>query len=142
MKVIRYDSDRGRGSNQTDGTLVAVGVTAIGYSLDQLIAVHALSAPSWLLCAVIGLVASVTFSRAAVAERVAAGLIFASILVESVVVGTNLDALGLLAPSHYYDPTSVLLDGENALGQVVTLLVGVVGTVAVAVVVFQHRDIT
>jgi ABC-type transport system involved in multi-copper enzyme maturation, permease component len=94
--------------------VVVVGGELIGESVAvaDLLAVHVLSIPYLFACASIGLVASVVADRADIARRVALGVVFGLYLVESLVVGTDYEAAGVVAPSRHYDPAAILIDSN------------------------------
>lgn len=94
--------------------VVIVGARLIDepISAADIVAVHLLSVPYLFACAGIGIVASVTFDRASVAQRVALGVTFALFLIESVLTGTQYKLIGAIAPMRYFDPNAVLLDGS------------------------------
>jgi ABC-2 type transport system permease protein len=123
--------------------VVYAGVAAIGESIavSDLLVVHLLSVPYLLAVAAIGLLASVVFDRASLAQRAGAGAVFGLFLVDSLVAGTGVAWLGALSPSRYYDPTAVLVRSEYdvAGGLVLLAFAGVV--VLVARALFRRRDI-
>ncbi|WP_090619869.1 ABC transporter permease subunit [Natrinema salaciae] len=94
--------------------VVVVGARLIDEPLAvaDVLAVHLLSIPYLFACAGIGLLASVVFDRAAIAQRVALGVTFALFLSESLLTGTDAGAIGVIAPMRYYDPNAVLLEGS------------------------------
>lgn len=122
---------------------VFTGLALIGESISvaDLLAVHLLSVPYLLANGSIGLLASVIFDRAAVAQRVAAGVAFGLFLVESVFVGTDYERVGAVAPSRYYDPTAILVHGEYDLTGAALLLVATVVLVAVSAAWFTRTDV-
>jgi len=123
--------------------VVLVSADLIGESLAvvDVVALHLLSIPYLFACAGIGLLASVLFDRASIAQRVALGVTFGIYLVESLLGGTDYEVVGVLAPMRYFDPNEVLLDGTYDLVGGAVLL----GMTAVLVVVsqawFVRRDI-
>lgn len=123
--------------------VVFVGTLAIGeeISMVDVLAAHALSVPYLLACAGIGIVASVVFDRASLAQRVAVGIVFALFLVDAVVAGTALEALGYLAPMHYYDPAAILVDGSYDLQGAGILLGATAVLVLVSRELFRRKDI-
>jgi ABC-2 type transport system permease protein len=110
-------------------------------SAADLAMVHALSVPYLLAAAAIGLLASVVFDRASIAQRVAAGGFFGLFLLDSVTAGTDGDWLGALSPSRYYDPTAVLVQGEYDLAGAGVLLAAAVVLVAASRAYFARKDI-
>lgn len=130
--------------NVVVGGVIYVLVSLIGESIDftHLILAHVLSVPYLLVCVGIGLVFSVFVSRAAVAERAAIGVIFVLFLVESVVGGADeYDWIQYLSPTHYYEPTPILIDGSYELIDSGILLVAFVGLLLLSQILFYRRDI-
>lgn len=123
--------------------LIVVGARLVGESpsVADVFAVHLLSVPYLFACAGIGLLCSVVFDRAAVAERVALGVTFALYLVESVLDGTDYEAVGAVAPMRYYDPNEVLLEGTYDLVAAGVLVAATVALVAVSAAWFERTDI-
>lgn len=123
--------------------VVLVSADLIGESLSvvDVVALHLLSIPYLFACAGIGLLASVVFDRASIAQRVALGVTFGIYLIESLLRGTDYEILGSLAPMRYFDPNEVLLDGTYDLVGAAVLL----GITAVLLVVsqmwFVRRDL-
>jgi len=126
------------------GGAVYVFVSAIGESIDPvyLALAHVLSIPYLLVCAGIGAVFSVAVSRAAVAERAAVGVVFVLFLVESVVGGADeYDWIQYVSPTHYYEPTLILIDGTYELVDSGILLVAFFGLLLLGQMLFHRRDI-
>lgn len=110
-------------------------------SAVDVVALHLLSVPYLFACAGIGLLASVLFDRASVAQRVALGVTFGIYLVESLLRGTDYETLGSLAPMRYFDPNEVLLDGAYDLVGAAVLLGMTAVLLIVSQVWFVRRDI-
>jgi ABC-2 type transport system permease protein len=130
--------------NVVVGAVVYGVVTAIGESVDpiHLALAHLLSVPYLLVCAGIGLAFSVAVDRAAIAERGAVGVVFVLYLVESVVGGgTDVEAVQYLSPTHYYDPTPVVLAGTYDPLDAGVLLLAVVLLLGLSGVLFRRRDL-
>jgi len=129
--------------NVVTPVVVALAVLDIdeSISLADLAMVHALSVPYLLAAAGIGLLASVVFDRASVAQRVAAGAFFGLFLVDSVTAGTDVAWLGALSPSRYYDPTAVLVQSEYDLVGAGVLLAAAVVLVAASRTCFARKDV-
>ncbi|MFC4543004.1 ABC transporter permease subunit [Halosolutus amylolyticus] len=124
--------------------IVYVGALAIGESFDPvaLAMVHLLGVPYLLVCAGIGLVASVLVDRARTARTTALSVVFALWLVEAV---SRLDPafewIGALTPSRYYDETAILVREEYAFLDAGILTVAFLALVGLAVLIFTRRDI-
>lgn len=113
----------------------------LSVSATNVLALHLLSIPYLFACAGIGLLASVVFDRASVAQRVALGATFGLYLVESLLVETDLEVVGVIAPMRYYSPNEILIDGQYdpagaaiLVGMTLVLFVG-------SQIWFVHRDI-
>jgi ABC-2 type transport system permease protein len=115
----------------------------IGESLSvvDILALHLLSIPYLFACAGIGLLASVVFDRASIAQRVALGATFGMYLLESMLTGTDYEILGGLAPMRYFDPNEVLLDGRYDLVGALVLIGMTAVLLLVSQVWFVRRDL-
>ena len=107
----------------------------------DLVAVHALSIPYLLLWGAFGTLTSVLAPRRVVAEGVAAGVVVATFLVETVADGTDLDWLGVLSPTRYYDPVTILTASEYNYEGAGILLAGTAALLLASVVMFARRDV-
>ncbi|SEW12067.1 ABC transporter permease subunit [Natrinema salifodinae] len=123
--------------------VVYVGAELIDESLSaaDVLAVHLLSIPYLFACAGIGLVASVAVDRAGIAQRVALGVTFALFLSESLLSGTDAEAVGAIAPMRYYDPNEVLLEGTYDLAGAGILAAMTVVLLVASQLWFRRRDI-
>ncbi|WP_121744065.1 ABC transporter permease [Natronorubrum halophilum] len=130
--------------NVVIGVVTYVLVVAIGETIDpmHLALAHLLSIPYLLVCVAIGVVFSVVVDRAAIAERAAVGVVFVLFLVESVVGGANdFEWIQYVSPTHYYEPTPILIDGSYELADSGILLVLFVALLLVGQFLFRRRDI-
>jgi ABC-2 type transport system permease protein len=129
--------------NLVTAPVVLVGGELVGESLSvaDVFAVHLLSVPYLFACAGIGILCSVVFDRASIAQRVALGVTFALFMGESLLAETEYEPLGAIAPMRYFDQTETLLASSyDILGAGV--LVGMtIGLVVLAQAVFVRRDI-
>ena len=125
------------------GLAVYGAVVAIGESISvaDLAMAHLLSIPYLLACGGIGILLSVLVDDADVAKRGGLGAIFALFLLDSVGKAADAGWLGALSPTHYYDPTAILVSGEYDLTGAVVLLVGTALLVAASVWWFERADI-
>ena len=123
--------------------VVVAGTAAVGYPVDALdvVVLHLLSVPYLLTCAGIGLVASVVFDRAGLAQRGAAGLLVGLFFGEAVVLGTDAEPLGRLSPTWYLDANAVLLDSDYSPVNALVLAAAAAALVALAVWLFRRKDI-
>jgi ABC-2 type transport system permease protein len=125
------------------GAAVYAGAALVGEPLpaSDVAAAHALAVPYLLAVAGIGTVASVVADRESVAQRAALAAVFGLFMVESLVAGTDVDALASLSPTAYYDPTAVLVRSQYDLVGAGVLL----GAAAVLVVagqfLFRRKDV-
>ncbi|MDJ1432854.1 ABC transporter permease subunit [Halostagnicola sp. A-GB9-2] len=120
------------------------GVVAVGESISvqDLAMVHLLSIPYLLACTAIGLVLSVTVSRATVANRLAIAVVFVLFLIESITVGTDdYGWIGNGSPTHYYDPTEILVESTYDLTGAAILLIATAVLVLIARALFSRGDI-
>ncbi|MFW6152782.1 MAG: ABC transporter permease subunit [Halobacteriota archaeon] len=132
------------GLNVAIAIVVFVGAVAVGETIDpvDLAMVHALSVPYFATCAAIGIVLSVSFDRADVANRAALGIVFALWLVESIVaLSETFDWIGQLSPVRYYDPSAILVHGEYDLLGAATLVVATAMLLVVAIWLFRRGDV-
>jgi ABC-2 type transport system permease protein len=122
---------------------VLLGLVLIGESVSvaDLIATHALAVPYLFATAAIGLVLSVIVSRGSIAERAGLGVIFLLFIGRSVTAPTDLEWLGYLSPTAYYDPTDVLVGGEYGLVGAVVLLAMALALLVVARTILVRRDV-
>lgn len=107
----------------------------------DLVAVHALSIPYLLFWGAFGMLTSVVVSSRVLAEGVAAGTLVATFLVETVADGTDIDWLGLLSPTRYYDPVTILTASEYDLVGAGVLLAGAAALLLAGGAVFARRDV-
>lgn len=110
-------------------------------AVRDLVMVHVLSIPYLLTTAAIGLVIGVIFSRASIAERVALALVFALFLVESLLTDTDLDWLGAVSPTRYYQVNDILIRGQYDYVAAGILLAATVGLFGLAAVLFTRKDV-
>lgn len=126
------------------GAVVYTSVLAIGESIDPiaLMMVHVLSIPYLAACASIGLVVSVMADRADIAHRAAIGIMFSLYLVESIAASTNgFEFLQYVSPTHYYDPTAILVRETYAMGKTAILIVVTLLLLLLGQLLFERRDI-
>lgn len=110
-------------------------------SLSALAAFHVLSVPYLLLWGAVGLLLGTVVDGGRTAGRVALGVVFATWIVEAVVVGSALESVGALSPARYLDPTAIIVRGEYDLGGVVLLVVATIVVLAGSAVAFGRRDV-
>lgn len=123
--------------------VVYAGTQLVGepIAIVDLLAVHGLSIPYLLFWAAFGMLASVISPRRLIAEGIAAGSLVATFLVETVADGTDIDWLGLLSPSRYYDPVAILTASEYDYSGAGVLLVTAGVLLFTSGVLFVRRDV-
>ena len=121
--------------------IVGAGVIDEPISAADVAVLHLLSVPYLFACASIGLLASVVFDRASVAQRVALGVTFALFLTESVLTGTQYELVGAIAPMRYFDPNAVLLDGSYDFVGAAILVVTTATLLLSSQLWFRRKDI-
>lgn len=104
-------------------------------------AIHLLSIPYLFACAGIGLVASVVVDRTGIAQRIALGVTFGLFMLESLLSGTDYEAIGAVAPMRYFDPNEILIDGTYDLVGAGVLVAMTVLLLAASQLWFRRRDI-
>lgn len=123
--------------------VVLASVELIGESISiaDLAAIHLLSIPYLFACAGIGILCSVAFDRTSIAQRVALGGTFALFLLESLLNGTDYEAIGAVAPMRYFDPNEILLESSYDLAGAATLMLMTFVLVGVSAVWFTRKDV-
>lgn len=120
------------------------GSLVLEESLDPLVLAMTLllSVPYLLVCAGIGVVLSVVIDRPETAQIGALGVVFLLWLVDGLSeMDPDLEWIGNLTPSRYYDPIAILVDEEYALVDATVLVVAFVLLLGVAAAIFIRRDI-
>jgi ABC-2 type transport system permease protein len=122
---------------------VTVAVAGAGETVDavDLALVHAASLPYLLACAGVGLLASVRFDETRRAQTLAIGAIFAMFIFDNLVRDTDLEWVGSVSLSRYYDPGALLVDGVVEAGDLAALVAATLGCVVVAAELFERRDV-
>lgn len=123
--------------------VILVGGWLIDESLSvaDVVAVHLLSVPYLFACAGIGILCSVAFDRVSIAQRAALGGTFGLYLIESLIEGTDYEAIGAVAPMRYFDPNEILLEGSYDLVGAAVLSLMTVVLVIVSQIWFVRKDI-
>ena len=107
----------------------------------DLVAIHLLSIPYLFACAGIGMFASVVFDRASIAQRAALGVTFGLFLLESLLVETDYEALGLVAPSRHFSPNEILLESTYDLTSAGVLVAMTLALLVASQLWFSRTDI-
>lgn len=123
--------------------VVYAGTVAVDHpiAVSDLIALHLLSVPYFLVCAGVGLVCSVWFDRVGIAQRVAVGVLVGLFFAESLLAETDFEVVGIAGPSRYLDPNDVLRTSEYAVLDAGLLFVAAGVLLAVSVWLFREKDI-
>ncbi|MWV64676.1 ABC transporter permease subunit [Halorubrum sp. JWXQ-INN 858] len=124
--------------------VMAGGARLVGESFDPvaLAMVHLLGVPYLLVCAGIGVVLSVGTDRPGRARTGALGLVFLLWLLDGLAaLEPDYEWIAELTPSHYYDPTAILLHEEYAFLDAAVSLGAFLVLLVVATTVFVRRDI-
>jgi ABC-2 type transport system permease protein len=110
-------------------------------SIADLIALHVLAIPYLLCWGAVGLFAGVVVRRGRLAGRVVLAVVLGTWLVESVVVETAYEWVGLLSPMRYFEPSAVLVEGNYDIAGAVLLLAVAVVLVGTSLHFFRRRDL-
>ncbi|MFP9190739.1 ABC transporter permease subunit [Natrialbaceae archaeon A-CW1-1] len=125
-------------------TVVYVGSVVIDETMNPvaLAMVHVLSIPYLLVCAGIGLVLSVVIDRVRTARAAAlSGVLLLWMVDAASRLSEDLEWVGAVTPSRYYDETAILVREEYAFTDAILLLVVFASLVTLAVIIFIRRDI-
>ena len=68
-------------------------------------------------------------------------MLFGLFLLESVVIGTDFEVIGNLAPMHYLNPTAILLNSEYDLVAAGILLAATIVLILASQVWFARKDV-
>jgi ABC-2 type transport system permease protein len=130
------------------GVVVSVLVAAtvgllLGESIDttDLALMHVVGGLYLLVCAAIGLLASVVVDRPRRAQGIGLGVVFGGYLLDTLTLDTDFEWVGAFAQSRYIDPGDLLTRGEIDPEGVAVLVVGVCLLVIVAAELFERRDV-
>jgi ABC-2 type transport system permease protein len=103
--------------------------------VENLVVLHALAVPYLLCCAAVGFAASVFLREESRAQIASIGVLVVAFLVETLLIGTDYEVLGAIAPMNYFDPTEILVEGNYDVEGGIILL----AAAAVLVVASQWR---
>ncbi|MFB6070797.1 MAG: ABC transporter permease [Halanaeroarchaeum sp.] len=122
---------------------VYAGLLSIGESIDmgRVLLLHLFSIPYLALVGAIGLLLSVLVERSDVAQRGGLALMFVLFVANSVTTDTDFEWLGVVSPTRYFDPSSILIDGEVDLAGAAILLAATVALVTVSAEIFKNSDV-
>jgi len=122
---------------------VYAGLIAIDESVDvtNLLLLHLFSIPYLALTAALGMVLSVLLKRADIAQRGGLALLFFLFIVESVTTNTDFDWIGAISPSRYFDPASILVDGDVDVAGSLILIAAAIALVIISAEIFRNSDV-
>lgn len=128
-------------------TMFAVyGITlAINEDINfvNLFMTHVVSIPYLLAVAGMGLLVSVIIDEKMKASIIMIALIIGMFIFESIsLMIPDYESIGLISLTHYFNPAKTLLEGKVDVIGVVVLLVVMVQCLVIAMLYFEHRDIT
>ena len=110
-------------------------------AVESLLALHALAVPYLLCCAAIGFALSVFLRDVSLAQNASIGVLVVAFLVETLLIGTDFEVLGVLTPMNYFDPTDVLVSGTYDVAGAAILLAAAVVLVLASQWRFGRMDI-
>ncbi|MCX2818657.1 MAG: ABC-2 type transport system permease protein [Methanobacteriota archaeon] len=121
---------------------VVVSVEAIGESVEltNLVLLHSVGAVYLMGCASFGVLVSCVVDGEQRAQVLGFGGIAGMYIVEAVTRDTDSDAVGLFTLPRYFDPNSILIEGEVDGGETVVLVVATVIFVWAASLIFERVD--
>ncbi len=122
----------------TSVTAVAMG---IDLSFQNLLLVHLFSVPYFLACGSIGLLLSTLLERESSGRRIAAGIMFAFFMLDSLTKATDYSFLGSLSPTRYYDASALITEGTINLANTGILATTTIGLIAASVIIFKRKDL-
>ncbi len=121
-----------------------VVILLIGESIEplRLVMVHLLSIPYLLVCTGIGLFLSVVVDRAKIARYASIGAIFGLYLIGNVIsMAENFEWIGLITPSHYFDPPKILSQAIYNYTDAAILLIAFFVIFIASMEIFKRKDI-
>ena len=123
--------------------VVLLAVVSIGESLPVLdvVMLHVLSVPYLLVAAGIGLLLSVFFDRADIPQRVGLGVLFGLFTLDTVTQGTDIEWIGAVSPTRYYDPAAIIVDSEYDIAGGLILVAAALGLLIASAEWFRRRDV-
>lgn len=125
------------------GFLAVVGfAAAVGeqVSVEPLVALHALFVVYHAACAGIGLLASAATTQRR-AQILSVGVLFATVVVDSVTVDTDFEWVGALSLSRHFDPGEILVEETVSWPEIGGLVVLTLALVIAAAETFERRDV-
>lgn len=125
------------------GLLAVVGFAAVvgeQVSVEPLFALHALFVLYHAACAGIGLLASAATTQRR-AQVLSVGVLFATVVVDSVTVDTDYEWVGAVSLSRHFDPGEILVEETIAWPEMGGFVVLTLALVVLAAETFERRDV-
>ncbi|PTD94717.1 ABC transporter permease [archaeon SCG-AAA382B04] len=123
---------------------IYIGISLIGETIEplRLVMVHLLSIPYLLVCIAIGLFLSVVVDRAKIARYASIGAIFGLYLISNIIsMAKNFEWIGLITPSHYFDPPKILRQATYNYTNATILLIAFFVIFIASMEIFKRKDI-
>ncbi len=122
---------------------VVVFVPLIDESVNtgNLVVLHVVATVYLLACVAFGLFVSTLIDDEQRAQVVGFGGLAAMYIVEAVTRDTDYEAVGVVTVPRYFDPNSILLEGEVNLGETLALVLFIIVLVWAAAFVFERSDV-
>jgi|AntDeeMetagen134_2_1112570.scaffolds.fasta_scaffold04009_3 ABC-2 type transport system permease protein len=129
--------------NAITPVVLYAGSVLIDTPLDvtNLLVLHALAVPYLLCCAAVGFAFSVFLGDKNLARIAAIGVLVVAFLIETLLIGTDYEILGTVAPMNYFDPTEILVEGSYDVAGGAILLAAAVVLVFAGQWRFRRMDI-
>ncbi len=125
--------------------LTVYGITIVideELNFAHLAITHAISIPYFLSVAALGILMSVLINDKMKASIVTIAIVIGMYILESIsLLIPDYKDLGLVSLTHYYDPSTILLDGEVDGTGLIMLLAFAPIVLIVAMIIFEHKDI-
>lgn len=123
--------------------VVLAAVMSIGESISipDLVVLHVMSIPYFLATAGVGLFLSVLFDRPDIPQRAGLGVLFGLFTLDVVTIDSDLEWIGALSPTRYYDPTEIIVQSQYDLAGGLILLAAAMALLIASAEWFRRRDL-
>lgn len=112
-------------------------------NLTHLFLNHLWSFIYFLAVASVSLLVSTIVSKKMKASIIAMAIIIGMYLIESITqIAPDYENIGIISLVNFYDPSKILLDGEIKIVNPAVLIIVTIATLLIAMIYFEHRDIT